>query len=89
MQSQVFNGAPVLIRELRFQFSRSQVWQSLSEPQKFAVTQVLMHDRVVSDIAEELGLNRSTVKSWVSRIPRRLANDSYFRSLLGKGVKNG
>ena len=53
------------------------------------VTQVFMHDRVVSDITEELGLNRSTAKSWVSLIPRRLANDSYFRSFLGKCGKNG
>lgn len=72
-----------------FQFSRSPIWESLSQDQQYTVIQVLMYDRSISDIAKELGVNRSTVKSWVSRIPRRLAKDSYFQSLLRGNVNNG
>lgn len=64
----------------RFQFSKSPVWQSLTESQQYAVIQVVMHDHPVSEVARELGLKRSTVKSWISRIPRRLAEDAYFQS---------
>jgi len=34
-----------------------------------------MHDRPVTDVAREIGVNRNTANGWIRQIPRKLAKD--------------
>lgn len=47
--------------------------------------EAVMYGRSVTEVARELGRPRSTVKSWIARIPSQLARDPYLlRKLAGK-----
>ena len=66
----------------RIRLKESKSWADFSPKQRFVLRETIMHGRPVSEVAAEVNIKRSTAKSWVSRLPRRLAGDTYFQSLV-------
>ncbi len=53
----------------------SKTWQRFSVQQKHILVESIMFDRPVAEVAAEIQVNRSTAKSWINRLPKRLAKD--------------
>ena len=66
-------------------FSKSKAWQDFSPQQRHVLVESLMFDRPVAEVAAEVQVNRSTAKSWIKRLPKRLANDKSFQLIKNKG----
>lgn len=56
-----------------FGIADSMALSALGFEKKFAITEILMFDRWVTEVARELGVKRSTVNGWICRIPKQLA----------------
>lgn len=67
----------------------STVWQSFSAKQKHVLTETIMFDRPVAEVAAEVQVNRSTAKSWVKRLPKRLAADPTLQARVTAEVNFG
>lgn len=52
---------------------------------QFAITEILMFDRGVTEVAEELGVKRSTVNGWIYRLPKRLAKSPALQAFATRG----
>ncbi len=52
---------------------------------QFAITEILMFDRGVTEVAKELGIKRSTVNGWICRLPKRLAQSPALQALITRG----
>ena len=68
-------------RSPQIEFARFRVWTELSLKQQFALTECVMFERGVTEVARELGLKRTTVNGWIMRLPKQLARDPQFQSL--------
>ncbi|MFG0335217.1 MAG: RNA polymerase sigma factor [Maioricimonas sp. JB049] len=64
-------------------FSKSEAWTKLSDKQRRVLQMRYVEEMTVEDAASELGVPRSTAKSWISRSLLRLACDEYLRQAAG------
>lgn len=68
-------------RHIPLRLELSEAWVGLTPSQKFTLCEAVMHGRPVAEVAQELKQPRSTVKSWVARLPARLSRDPHFLML--------
>ncbi|WP_417731220.1 RNA polymerase sigma factor [Rosistilla oblonga] len=57
-------------------------WTALPAKQRFVIIECIMFDRPVAEVAEQIKVKRSTVKSWIARIPPRLAKEHSLQLLV-------
>ena len=58
---------------------------ALGSAKQFAITEILMFDRGVTEVARELGIKRSTVNGWICRLPKRLAQSPALQAFATRG----
>ena len=63
--------------------SKSPVWMSLTKEQRQVLFMHFVEELPISVAARQVGIPRSTAKSWVTRLTRRLERDSYLRESAG------